>query len=123
MLSSDNSGAGRVRAAPDEPPASRPSEVSLAEQHAHFPLQLVALVKRLTLTPEGRDALAEARAASDLVRDHRQQAATAAERRFLAVMEANSNGASYRVLADVLDVSIGMVQQWMAAARRHRAAR
>ncbi len=80
-------------------------------------------MKRLTLTPEGRDALAEARAASDLVRDHRQQAAAAAERRFLAVMETNAEGASYRVLADALDVSIGMVQQWMAAARRHLDAR
>ncbi len=80
-------------------------------------------MKRLTPTSEGRDALAEARAASDLVRDHRQQAAAAAERRFLAVMEANNNGASYRVLADALDVSIGMVQQWMAAARRHAAVR
>ena len=76
-------------------------------------------VKRGTLTPDGREALAEARAAYDLVRDHRQQAAVAARRRSLAVMRANANGASYRVLAEGLDVSIGMIQQWMAAARRH----
>jgi len=80
-------------------------------------------VKRLTLTPEGRDALTETRPASDLVRDQRQQAAAATERRFLAVMEANTYGASYRLLADALDVSIGMIQQLMATARRHLEAR
>lgn len=80
-------------------------------------------MKRATITPEGRDALAEAQVASDLVREHRQQAAAAAQWRFLAVMEANKHGASYRVLADALDVSLGMIQQWMAAARRHTDAR
>ena len=118
-MSSDNSGVGLVRAAPAEPPASRRLEVSLAEKHAQQSDRHCANVKRPTPTSEGLDALAEAQVASELVRDHRQQAAAAAQWRFLAVREANAHGVSYRVMADALDVSIGMIQQWMTAARRH----
>ena len=67
-------------------------------------------------SPEGRDALIEARVAADLVRDHREQAARYAAQRARAVMRANQHGASCRVIAAAMDVSIGMVQQWMTAA-------
>jgi len=66
--------------------------------------------------PEGRDALVEAHVAADLVRDHREQAARYSAQRARAVMRANQHGASYRVIAAAMDVSIGMVQQWMTAA-------
>lgn len=75
-------------------------------------------MKRLEITPEGRDALAEARAETDLARDHRLLAAGHARRRCQAVLRANAHGASYRVIADACGVSLGMVQQWMTAARR-----
>ena len=65
---------------------------------------------------EARDALIEARVAADLVRDHREQASRYAAQRARAVMRANQHGASYRAIAAAMDVSIGMVQQWMAAA-------
>lgn len=70
------------------------------------------------VTPEGREALTEAVVAADLVRDHRQQAKGYAAQRARAVMRANQHGASYRVIAAAMDVSIGMVQQWMRAALR-----
>ncbi len=70
------------------------------------------------ITPEGREALIEAVFAADLVRDHREQATRCAAQRARAVMRANQHGASYRVIAAAMDVSIGMVQQWMRAALR-----
>lgn len=70
------------------------------------------------LTPEGREAFAEAKAAADLVRDHKDQARYYATERCLAVRRASEHGASYRMIAAALGVSIGMVQQWMAAAKR-----
>jgi len=75
-------------------------------------------VKRRVVTPEGREALTEAVFAADLVRDHREQATRYAHQRARAVMRANQHGASFRVIAAALDVSIGMVQQWMRAALR-----
>jgi len=73
---------------------------------------------RPVLTEGGREALADARAAADLVRDHRDRARAHAGERARAVRRANENGASYRVIAESLDVSLGMVQQFMAAASR-----
>lgn len=75
-------------------------------------------MKRRVVTPEGREALTEAVFAADLVRDHREQATRYAHQRARAVMRANQHGASFRVIAAALDVSIGMVQQWMRAALR-----
>lgn len=73
---------------------------------------------RPVLTPAGRQALAEARAAADLVADHRGLAKTNAAARARAVRRASEGGASYRVIAAALDVSVGMVQQFMAAEGR-----
>lgn len=70
------------------------------------------------ITPEGREALIEAVFAADLIRDHREQAKGYAAQRARAVKRANQHGASYRVIAAAMDVSIGMVQQWMRAALR-----
>lgn len=70
------------------------------------------------VTPAGREALAAAKAAADLVRDHKDQARFYATERCLAVRRANTHGAPYRMIAGALDVSVGMVQQWMAAAKR-----
>ena len=70
------------------------------------------------ITPEGREALAEAVVAAELVRDHREQASRYAAQRARAVMRANQHGVSYRQIAAALSVSIGMAQQWMYAARR-----
>ncbi len=55
-----------------------------------------------------------------MVRDHRQQATDHDRRQRRAVPQANTNFASCRVIAEALDVSLGTVQQWMAAAARDR---
>lgn len=73
---------------------------------------------RRVLTPEGREALEEARVASDMARDAREQAAVCAERRRRAVLAANLGGASYRTIAGALGTSVGNVQQLIIAARR-----
>jgi len=75
-------------------------------------------VTRGVVTPEGREALTEAVFAADLVRDHRVLVTRYAAQRARAVMRANQHGASYRVIAAAMEVSIGMVQQWMRAALR-----
>jgi DNA-directed RNA polymerase specialized sigma24 family protein len=75
-------------------------------------------VRRRALTPEGREALDEARAATDLVRDARSAVTEHARRRRAAVLRANRHGASYRVIADALGVTVGNVQQIVVAARR-----
>lgn len=75
---------------------------------------------RRTVTPDGREALAEARAATDLVRDARAAVASHDARRRDAVLRANLGGASYRVIAQTLGVSVGNVQQLVIAARGAR---
>ncbi|GAC1439365.1 MAG: hypothetical protein NVSMB55_00590 [Mycobacteriales bacterium] len=57
------------------------------------------------------EALAEARAASDLLRDARLQVRMWAERRRRAVLDANRGGASYGTIAASLGVSHASVQQ------------
>lgn len=69
------------------------------------------------LTSEGAEALDEARLATDLVREARRQVIDLAERRRRAVLAANSGGASYRVIAQALGISVAGVQQLMIAAR------
>ena len=69
------------------------------------------------LTPEGRESLTEAVAETDLLRDARSQVASHADARRRAVLRANLGGASYRVIAEALGVSVAGVQQLVNAAR------
>lgn len=75
-----------------------------------------------TLTPQGAEALDVARATTDLVREARQQVIELAERRRRAVLAANQGGASYRVIAQALGISVAGVQQLVIAARAGTAA-
>jgi len=77
--------------------------------------------RRRVLTPQGADALDEARATSDLVQEARRQVRDLADRRRLAVLRANTGGASYSVIAGALGISVGGVQQLMIAARDRQA--
>lgn len=70
------------------------------------------------LTPQGREALDEAAATTDLVHEARRQVVDLADRRRRAVLAANTGGASYRVIAQTLGISVAGVQQLMIAARR-----
>jgi len=69
------------------------------------------------LTAEGAEALDEARATTDLVHEARRQVLDLADRRRRAVLAANTGGASYRVIAQALGISVAGVQQLMIAAR------
>ena len=69
------------------------------------------------LTQQGAAALDEARATTDLVHEARQQVLDLADRRRRAVLAANTGGASYRVIAQALGISVAGVQQLMIAAR------
>lgn len=69
------------------------------------------------MTPLGEQALDEARLATDLVHEARREVLDLAGRRRRAVLAANEGGASYRVIARALGVSVAAVQQLMAAAR------
>ena len=75
-----------------------------------------------TLTAQGAEALDEARAATDLVREARRQVIDLADQRRRAVLAANAGGASYRVIAQALGISVAGVQQLMIAARAGAAA-
>ena len=72
---------------------------------------------RRTLTPQGAEAFDEARATTDLVHEALLQVLDLADRRRRAVLAANVGGASYRVIADALGISVAGVQQLMIAAR------
>ena len=69
------------------------------------------------LTPQGREALAEARVSNEVLRDARAQAALAAAERRAAVLRANRGGASYRVIARELDLSMPSIQHLVDAAK------
>ena len=69
------------------------------------------------LTEQGREALDEAAATTDLVHEARRQVLDLADRRRRAVLAANDGGASYRVIAQALSISVGGVQQLIIAAR------
>lgn len=68
------------------------------------------------VTAQGQEALAEARAAADLVRDHREQARFYAVQRCLAVRRASELGASYRLIAAALGVSDADIEEGLSAA-------
>ena len=72
---------------------------------------------RRTLSAQGAEALDEARATTDLVHEARRQVIDLADRRRQAVLAANTGGASYRVIARALGISVAGVQQLMIAAR------
>ena len=74
------------------------------------------------LTAAGAEALDDARAATDLVRDARDQVTRHARERRQAVLRANTAGASYRTIARALGVRVGNVQQLVGAARADDAA-
>lgn len=90
-----------------------------ARQNSHARVrrrrQLVS--PRRTLTPQGAEALDEARVTTDLVHEARRQVLDLADRRRRAVLAANAGGASYRVIAQALGISVAGVQQLMIAAR------
>ncbi len=69
------------------------------------------------LTEQGREALDEARMTTDLVHEARREVADLAERRRRAVLAANLGGASYRVIAQALGISVAGVQKLMVEAR------
>ena len=73
--------------------------------------------RQRVLTPQGAEALDEARATTDLVHEARRQVLDLADRRRRAVLAANDGGASYRVIAQALGISVAGVQQLMIAAR------
>jgi len=73
------------------------------------------------LTPQGAEALDEARLTTDLVHEARRQVLDLADRRRRAVLAANTGGASYRVIAQALGISVAGVQQLMIAARERQA--
>lgn len=73
------------------------------------------------ITPEGREAIEDAKAAGDLVRDARRTVFRLAERRRAAVVRARRAGVPYRRLADELGVSVGSIQQLVSRATRDRA--
>jgi len=72
---------------------------------------------RRELTPQGREALADARVSNDVLRDAKAQAALAAQERRKAVLRASRGGASYRVIARELGLSMPSVQHLVDAAR------
>lgn len=74
--------------------------------------------RRRTVTPEGEEALAEAQAATDLVRSARTELAEHAARRRAAVLCANIHGATYSVIAARLGISVPGVQRLVDEARR-----
>jgi DNA-directed RNA polymerase specialized sigma24 family protein len=74
--------------------------------------------RRRDLTAAGAQALAEAQAATDQVRDVRALMCRIAEARRDAVLRANQGGASYGTIAKALGISPGNVQQIVIAARR-----
>lgn len=69
------------------------------------------------LTPQGREALSEARVSNEVLRDHRAQAALAAEERRAAVLRASRGGASYRVIAKELGLSMPSIQHLVDVAK------
>jgi DNA-directed RNA polymerase specialized sigma24 family protein len=73
--------------------------------------------RRRAVTPEGRDALAEARAVTDQVRDARSLMAGLAAARRAAVLRANRGGASYGVIAAELGISHASAQQLVNAGK------
>ena len=73
--------------------------------------------RRRHLTPDAADALAEAQAATDQVRDVRCLMNQIAAARRQAVLRANAAGASYGTIATALGISAGNVQQIVNAAR------
>ena len=74
------------------------------------------------LTPQGREALAEARVCNEILRDARAQAAAAAHERRTAVLRASRGGASYRVIARELGLSMPSIQHLVDAAKAAEAA-
>lgn len=72
-------------------------------------------------TAEGREALAEARMITDLIRDGRESVHLLADRRRRAVLKANRCGASYKTIASELQVSPAHVQQLVNAAKAREA--
>lgn|GEM_PF-7109404 len=74
-------------------------------------------MKAKELTPLGREALAEARVSNEIFRDAKAQAAVAARARRAAVLRASRGGASYRVIASELGLSMPSVQHLVDAAR------
>ena len=74
-------------------------------------------MKTRELTPVGREALSHARVCNDVLRDHRAQAALAAEERRTAVLQASRGGASYRVIAKELGLSMPAIQHLIDAAK------
>lgn len=75
------------------------------------------------VSPEARDALADALAAGDLVHDAREQMTVHADLRRRAVLRASRAGASHRRIAAALGVSPGNVGQLVEQARVREAAR
>lgn len=69
------------------------------------------------ITPQGREALADARVCHEILRDHKAQAAIAARERRTAVLRASRGGASYRVIAAELGLSMPSVQHLVDAAK------
>ena len=86
--------------------------------HAHDPARRPGVSPRQrVLTQQGAEALDEARATADLVQEARRQVLDLADRRRRAVLAANTGGASYRVIAQALGISVAGVHQLMIAAR------
>ena len=97
-----------------------PDRRAHAPRHHHARFFLPAFPvspRRRVLTLQGAEALDEARLTTDLVQEARRQVLDLADRRRRAVLAANTGGASYRVIAQALGISVAGVQQLIIAAR------
>ena len=102
----------------DRRPHARQISHALARPGRHYdPPGGTAVSRVRVLTAQGREALDEAAATTDLVHEARRQVLDLADRRRRAVLAANDGGASYRVIAQALGISGAGVQQLMIAAR------
>ena len=80
------------------------------------------MVARRVVTADGTHALARALASHQALTDARAVAHHAAASRRIEVLAANRGGASYRVIAAVLGVSMPSVQHLVDAAKADEAA-
>lgn len=75
------------------------------------------------VTPEGREAIEEARLAADLLHEARRTQFGLAARRRGAVVRARQAGVPYRRLASELGVSVGAIQRLVSREQRAQAER
>lgn len=75
------------------------------------------MVTRRIITPDGEAALARALASHEAVTDARATAKGAAVDRRVEVLRANRGGASYRVIAAALGLSMPSIQHLVDAAK------